>query len=212
MKTTSRIGVAVAALALAILFVAPMWRVDLKAPQYPEGLGLRIWINQIQGATPNGLNSINGLNHYIGMKAIEPGQIPELRFMPYIVVGLILAGLVVAALGRRRLLYGYVGVFLAIAVAGLYDFWRWEYDYGHNLDPTAAIRIPGMSYQPPLVGGKQLLNFHATSWPDLGGWAAIAAVTVIVVIAITEWRAGRAEARSTEASFPARGVAGGRLA
>lgn len=212
MKTTSRIGVAVAALALAILFVAPMWRVDLKAPQYPEGLGLRIWINQIQGATPNGLNSINGLNHYIGMKAIEPGQIPELRFMPYIVVGLILAGFVVAVLGRRRLLYGYVGVFLAIAVAGLYDFWRWEYDYGHNLDPTAAIRIPGMSYQPPLVGGKQLLNFHATSWPDLGGWAAIAAVTVIVLIAFTEWRAGRAAARSTASPSPARGVTGGMLA
>ena len=71
-------------------------------------------------------------------------------------------------------------VFLAVALAGLYDFWRWEYDYGHDLDPTAAIRIPGMSYQPPLIGGKQLLNFHATSWPDVGGWAAIAAVTVIV--------------------------------
>ena len=49
MRTTSRIGVAMAALALAILFVAPLWRVDLKAPQYPEGLGLRIWINQITG-------------------------------------------------------------------------------------------------------------------------------------------------------------------
>lgn len=190
MTKTSRIAVAVAALLLSSLFVAPMWRVDLKAPQYPEGLGLRIWINQIQGATPNGLNSINGLNHYIGMKAIEPGQIPELRFMPYVVVGLILAGLVVAALGRRGLLYGYVGVFLAVATAGLYDFWRWEYDYGHDLDPTAAIRIPGMSYQPPLIGGKQLLNFHATSWPDVGGWTAIAVVAVIMVVAVREWRTG----------------------
>lgn len=190
MKTTSRIAVAVAALALSILFVAPMWRVDLKAPQYPEGLGLRIWVNQIRGATPNGLNSINGLNHYIGMKAIEPGQIPELRFMPYIVIGLILAGLAVAAAGRRRLLYAYVGILLAVAIAGLYDFWRWEYDYGHDLDPTAAIRIPGMSYQPPLIGGKQLLNFHATSWPDVAGWTAIAAVAVIMVVSVREWRAG----------------------
>jgi hypothetical protein len=192
MTKTSRIAVAVAALALTILFVAPMWRVDLKAPQYPEGLGLRIWINQIQGATPNGLNSINGLNHYIGMKPIEPGQIPEQRFMPYIVIGLIVAGLVVAAVGRRRLLYAYVGVFLAVAIAGLYDFWRWEYDYGHDLDPTAAIRIPGMSYQPPLIGGKQLLNFHASSWPDSAGWTAIVAVGVIVLVALREWRAARA--------------------
>lgn len=190
MKTTSRWAVAVAALALSILFVAPMWRVDLKAPQYPEGLGLRIWVNQIRGATPNGLNSINGLNHYIGMKAIEPGQIPELQFMPYIVIGLILAGLAVAIAGRRRLLYAYVGILLAVAIAGLYDFWRWEYDYGHDLDPTAAIRIPGMSYQPPLIGGKQLLNFHATSWPDVAGWTAIAAVAAIMVVLVREWRTG----------------------
>ena len=208
MKTTSRIGVAVAALALAMLFVAPMWRVDLKAPQYPEGLGLRIWINQIRGATPNGLNSINGLNHYIGMKAIEPGQIPELRYMPYIVVGLVLGGLLVAMLGRRSLLYAYLGAFLAVALAGLYDFWRWEYDYGHDLDPTAAIRIPGMSYQPPLIGGKQLLNFHATSWPDAGGWVAIAAVTIIAVITIGEWRAGRAAAHRA-APVPAGELPGG---
>ena len=212
MNRTSRIVVAVAALALAILFVAPMWRVDLKAPQYPEGLGLRIWINQIRGATPNGLNSINGLNHYIGMKAIEPDQIPELRFMPYVVIGLVLGGLLVAGFGRRRLLYAYVGVFLAVAIAGLYDFWRWEYDYGHNLDPTAAIRIPGMNYQPPLIGGKQLLNFHASSWPDVGGWAAIAAVTVIFAIAVLEWRASRSAARSVVAPAAVRGLPGSMLA
>jgi len=200
-----------AALALAILFVAPMWRVDLKAPQYPEGLGLRIWINQIRGATPNGLNSINGLNHYIGMKAIEPDQIPELRYMPYIVAGLVLCGLLVAMFGRRSLLYLYLGGFLAVALAGLYDFWRWEYDYGHDLDPTAAIRIPGMSYQPPLIGGKQLLNFHATSWPDAGGWAAIAAVAVIAAIAVREWRAGRSDVRRA-APAAATGLPGGMLA
>jgi len=209
MRTTSRIGVAVAALALALLFVAPMWRVDLKAPQYPEGLGLRIWINQIRGATPNGLNSINGLNHYIGMKAIEPDQIPELRYMPVIVVGLVLGGLLVATLGRRTLLYVYLGGFLIVALAGLYDFWRWEYDYGHDLDPTAAIRIPGMSYQPPLIGGKQLLNFHATSWPDVGGWAAIAAVAVIAAIAVMEWRAGRSAGRRRAAPLEATGLHGG---
>ena len=202
-----------AALALAILFVAPMWRVDLKAPQYPEGLGLRIWINQIRGATPNGLNSINGLNHYIGMKAIVPDQIPELRYMPYIVVGLMLCGLLVALFGRRSpALRSTSAVFLAVALAGLYDFWRWEYDYGHDLDPTAAIRIPGMSYQPPLIGGKQLLNFHATSWPDVGGWAAILAVAVIVAIAVMEWRSGRSAERRRSAPVAATGLPGGMLA
>jgi hypothetical protein len=38
----SRFVVAAAALLLALLYVTPMWRIDLGAPQYPEGLGLRI--------------------------------------------------------------------------------------------------------------------------------------------------------------------------
>ena len=38
---------------------------------------------------------------------------------------------------------------LLVAVAGLADFWRWEYNYGHELNPEAAIIVPGMSYQPP---------------------------------------------------------------
>ena len=191
MKKTSRIGVAVAALALAILFVTPMWRVDLKAPQYPEGLGLRIWINQIQGATPNGLNSINGLNHYIGMKAIEPDDIPELRFMPKLIAGLIAGGLLVAAVGKRGLLTGYAALLLLFSLAGLADFYKWSYDYGHNLDPHAAIKVPGMSYQPPLIGSKQILNFHATSWPAAGGWVLIVAVTLVAIL--TLWERQRAK-------------------
>ena len=38
-----------------------------------------IRINTVTGIKPNDLANINGLNHYIGMKAIEPDAIPELR-------------------------------------------------------------------------------------------------------------------------------------
>ena len=57
---------------------------------------------------------------------------------------------------------------MLFAIVGLLDFYMWEYNYGHNLDPKAAIRIPGMSYQPPLIGYQQLLNFLAGSLPDIG--------------------------------------------
>ena len=77
---------------------------------------------------------------------------------------------------------------MAFSLAGLADFWKWSYDYGHDLSPTAIIKIPGMTYQPPLIGGKQLLNFHATSWPASGGWVLIAAVALIVVLAVRAWR------------------------
>ena len=90
------------------------------------------------------------------------------------------------------------------AVAGLGDFWKWGYEYGHQLDPHAAIKVPGMSYQPPLIGSKQLLNFHATSWPDIGGWIAIAALACVLAVAVLEWRRARPPPRG------ARRLAGGR--
>jgi hypothetical protein len=190
-----RVFVALSASALALLYVLPLWHIGLRAPQYPEGLGMYIWVNQITGQGPHDLQNINGLNHYIGMKAIVPESIPELRFMPLLVGGLIATGLVVALWGRRRVLYAWVAVFALGAVAGLADFWRWGYDYGHHLNPHAAIQIPGMSYQPPLIGTKQLLNFQATSWPALGGWIAMTALGLAAAVAIREWRRARRSGR-----------------
>jgi copper chaperone NosL len=70
----------------------------------------------------------------------------------------------------------------------MYDFWRWEYNYGHNLDPDAAIIVPGMAYQPPLIGFKQLLNFGAYSMPDVGGWIFVGVGLVLLCCFIIEWR------------------------
>jgi copper chaperone NosL len=190
MQRISRLAVAAASLLLLAVYVTPLWRIQLIAPQYPEGLGLRIWINQVTGLKPNDLNSINGLNHYIGMRPIVPESIPELHLMPQLLAAGIVLGLLVAIVGRRPLLYVWAALF-ALGAAGLGDFWKWGYEYGHQLDPHAAIRVPGMSYQPPLIGSKQLLNFHATSWPDLGGWIAILAVGCVVTVAVLEWRRAR---------------------
>ena len=188
MSRTTRVLVALAAFSMAVVYALPLWHIGLEAPQYPEGIGLYIAADKIIGENPGDLKSINGLNHYIGMKAIEPDDIPELRFMPKIIAGLIAAGLLVAAVGRRGLLTGYASLLVLFSLAGLADFYKWSYDYGHNLDPHAAIKVPGMSYQPPLIGSKQILNFHATSWPASGGWVLIGAVTLVVLSAAWELR------------------------
>ncbi len=172
MKSQSRILLVIASLGLLLLFVFPLWTIRLEAPQYPEGIGLQIRVNTIEGIKPHDLKNINGLNHYIGMKPIEPDSIPELSIMPWIVVALTGLGLAAAASGKRWALFTWFAVLAVAAVAGLVDFWLWEYDYGHNLDSDAAIKVPGMTYQPPLIGSKSLLNFVAHSWPGLGGWLA----------------------------------------
>jgi copper chaperone NosL len=169
LSRNSRILIGIAALSLIGLYFVPLWNINLMAPQYPEGLGMRIWLDAITGLKPNDLGSINNLNHYIGMKPIEPDSIPELRYMPVIVGLLVVTGAAVALAGRRALAWVWLGAFVLLGVAGMVDFYRWGYDYGHDLDQeNAIIKVPGMTYQPPLIGSKKLLNFTATSLPAAG--------------------------------------------
>ncbi len=168
MKTKSKYLSAFASLLLLGTFLFPIWKIDIQAPQYPEGMGLYIWINKITGEGPNDLNTLNGLNHYIGMKTIDEESIPELHIMPYIIVILTFSGLLVAWKGGSKTLLFLSIAIILLGLAGVYDFYMWEYDYGHDLNPNAPIKVPGMSYQPPLIGSKQLLNINATSLPWIG--------------------------------------------
>ena len=136
------------------------------APQYPEGLSMKIWIDNLTGD----VRIISALNHYIGMKTIEVSMFPEFKYMIYIVGTMIAIGVLTAIVNRRLMLVLFVTLIVAGGVAALVDFYLWGYDYGHNLDPKAPIVVPGMSYQPPLIGTKQLLNFTAYSGPAIGGW------------------------------------------
>lgn len=171
MKKFSRIIVAILSFSLIIAYFVPMWFIDLEAPQYPEGLGFKIWVNKMSGD----LDTVNNLNHYIGMKRIYPESIPEFKLMPYLLALLIILGLTVALAGKKWFFSVYISIFLIIGAAGGIDFYLWGYDYGHDLDPRAAIKVPGMSYQPPVFGSKKLLNFTAHSYPDIGGAIIISA-------------------------------------
>lgn len=159
---------AVAALSLLGLFAFPLWRITLQAPQYPDGVTMYIYIDKLGGDSPGTLQNINILNHYVGMKYIEEDAIPELQYFPYIIIGLVVLGLGVALADRRRLMLGWLVLLVVLGAAGIYDFYLWEYDYGHNLSPNAPIVIPEASFQPPLIGTKIILNFVATSLPHTG--------------------------------------------
>lgn len=166
LQPISRLAIALSALAMVSAYFVPLWRILMWAPQYPEGLGMKIWINNITGD----VRIISALNHYIGMKHIEVSMFPEFQYMVYIVAFVIAIGLLTSLINRRYMLVVYSLLIVACGIAALVDFYLWGYDYGHNLDPHAAIVVPGMAYQPPVIGTKQLLNFTAFSGPDVGGW------------------------------------------
>ena len=178
------IAMYVSAIAILGVFVFPLWIISLHAPQYPQGLGLKIWVDRVEGATPHDLQNINGLNHYIGMKAIQPEAIPELRYMKFFAAGLSLLGIAAAVSRRRWALLAWTALAVVLAGVGMIDFYKWEYNYGHDLNPEAAIKIPGMSYQPPIIGTKQLLNFTTTAYPGIGGVLAMLAVGAAVILSL----------------------------
>lgn len=160
----------------------PIWRIELDAPQYPEGLGLLIYANRLAGD----VDIINGLNHYIGMKTLHAEEFIEFTVLPYIIGFFGLWTILTAFLNNKRAVIILLACFALFGVLAMYDFWRWEYEYGHNLDPTAAIIVPGMAYQPPLIGFKQLLNFGAYSIPDIGGWLMLLGGILIFFVFILQ--------------------------
>ena len=155
------------AVLLLALFFFPLWNITLHAPQYPDSIGMNIWINKITDMNPNDVKNINLMNHYIGMKEI-PEHMKEFELFPIVVVVMCVLGIAIGFKGQRNMYFAWFILMVFFGITGLYDFYLWEYDYGHDLDPKAAIKIPGQGYQPPLIGSKVILNFTAVSMPRLG--------------------------------------------
>ncbi len=184
---TNRILLVLCALVLLVILKIPMWRIDLNAPQYPEGLRLLIYPNHIGG----NVDIVNGLNHYIGMKPLHTQDFFEFTILPVIIIAFAVLLLTAAIFKKKWMLTTVFVLFVVFGVVAMVDFWRWEYNYGHNLNPDAPIIVPGMAYQPPLIGFKQLLNFGAYSIPALGGYLFFGVGLVLMGMNIAQYKINR---------------------
>lgn len=156
------------------LFVFPLWNITLEAPQYPTPLGMDIYINDFADMHPHDIKNINLMNHYVGMKYI-PESIPEFRIFPIVIIVMAFLGIILAFKANYKWFLGWFIVMAILALAGIYDFYLWEHDYGHDLDPKAIMKFTNpdgtvMGFQPPLFGTKDILNFRAHSYPQLGAY------------------------------------------
>jgi len=183
-SSISRVLLFLCAIGLVVVLFVPMWRIDLDAPQYPEGLRMLIYANKLAG----NVDIINGLNHYIGMKTLHTEDFPEFKILPWIIGFFILLLIASGIIGKRKWINITFALFVTFGVVAMIDFWKWEYEYGHNLNPEAAIIVPGMAYQPPLIGFKQLLNFGAYSMPDIGGWIFVVVGAILLGLVLFEWK------------------------
>ncbi|SFI84190.1 hypothetical protein [Olleya namhaensis] len=191
MKKASIIMI-IGSLLLLGLFKFPLWNIMLGAPQYPDPLGMNIYIDGIKGVSEFDLQNIDGLNHYIGMKTIpKADEMWEFSMFPKVIFGMALLGIIIGILGfldkvSYKFFLGWFILMSVLGILGMYDFNNWLVDYGGNLDPHAIIKVTNpdgspMSYKPPLIGFKKLLNFDVTSLPHTGGYLMFVGMSLTLV-------------------------------
>jgi len=156
-----------AALLPLLLFVLPMWSISLEAPQYPTPLQINIFINYLGEEEYGDIQNFDLMNHYVGMAKL-PTEMVEFEIFPKVIIGISILGLIFGFISKKPLYLVWFGIMVILGLAGIYDFYLWLYDYGHNLDPRAAIQLLD-AYQPPIFGTKEILNFTVRSYPSSGG-------------------------------------------
>ncbi|WP_034923806.1 hypothetical protein [Gillisia sp. CAL575] len=182
----------VGSLLLLGLFKFPLWNIMLGAPQYPEPMGMDIYITGIQGVQEFDIQNIDGLNHYIGMKTIpKPEEMWEFNVFPLVIGGMAALGVLLGVLAffgkvNAWLLLGWLLLMSILGVLGMYDFNVWLTDYGTNLDPNAIMKMTNldgspMSYKPPLFGHQKMLNFDVDSYPALGAYLMFAGMLLTLM-------------------------------
>jgi copper chaperone NosL len=180
MKKSSLLMI-IGSLLLLGLFYYPLWNIQLGAPQYPDPLGMDIYIHGIEGQEEFDIQNIDGVNKYIGMKKIPKAEeMWEFDVFPKVITGMIILGVIIGLLAFFRILNHnwFLGWFLLMAILGIlgmYDFNMWLLDYGTDLDPKAILKLTDLegnplSYKPPLFGTDKILNFTASSFPGIGGY------------------------------------------
>lgn len=178
LSRVQRIAVRLAVGAVAVAFVAtatvlPLWRAHLLAPQYPGGLHMKAYGDRVSGD----VEEINSLNHYIGMRPFDPADIPEMALWP-VGVAVAVAAVVVALWRRRGWIAGIAKAYLwLLPVAVLADIQLRLFQYGHDLDPGAALRIP--EFTPWALGSTGVWNFTTRAYPGTGLLLLVAAAALV---------------------------------
>ena len=170
LPVVSRILLLVGAIFLGISILLPWWGLELKAPQYPEGLSIVVHPSKLSGE----LDIINNLNHYIGMMEISEEGFPELKYIPFIIGGLVALIVLNIILGYRKLAYIICLLFIIGGALGIYDMYHWLNTFGTNLDPNAPIEVD--PFIPPVIGDNTLANFTTHSSFRIGFYFLVLSV------------------------------------
>ncbi|HKY60429.1 MAG TPA: hypothetical protein VJP59_05400 [Gemmatimonadota bacterium] len=165
----TRIALILVALALIPSLFLPVWKITLNAPQYPGGLNLMIYAQELRGD----LDEINILNHYIGMAEIRPDEFREFVFIPFFILRFIAFAVLATLVARMPIAaIGYID-FALFGTVMMFDFQTWLTRFGQGLAQGAPLTID--PFTPKFFGTTEIGQFTVDSYPALGGALMIAA-------------------------------------
>lgn len=173
-----------AALLLIISILLPYWRLDLWAPQYPDGLVVEAFVNRLQGDVVE----LEGLNHYVGLASFEDAAVFERSIAIAGILGL--AGLLAAGLAihsRWVLVFALPALLFPVIFIADLQWWLWR--FGHNLDPRAPFAAAVGEFTPPIFGPAEIAQFDTLALPGPG---LILATIASGLIGYGLWRHRRA--------------------
>jgi hypothetical protein len=167
---------AAAALLLLVSIFLPYWEMTLLAPQYPGGLHITAYVNELTGDVAE----IDGLNHYIGMRPLNEAAKFERSVSVFAIAAL--AFLIVAAIFvHTKWVVLLVLPAILMPAVFLLDLQYWLRDFGLNLDETAALSSAIDPFVPKVLGRGVIAQFETVASPGIGLWMAIFASILCLV-------------------------------
>ncbi|HWP48036.1 MAG TPA: hypothetical protein VNM22_12800 [Candidatus Limnocylindrales bacterium] len=182
LRLQSRLIILIAAVLLIPTFIFPLWNMTLYANQFPDGLNLYIYSYTLDGGHPEGRNDlqeINTLNHYIGMRPLLESDFSEFGWIPLMIGIFFILTLRTIVLGKMSNLVDTTVLFMYFSLFSFWSFYNRLYQYGHNLDPKAPVKVP--PFMPPIIGSKQLANFTVYSYPGPASYFLVGFLLLLLV-------------------------------
>lgn len=165
-----------AALFLLISMFLPYWRMEMNAPQYPSGLSMTIYVNDVQGD----IQEVDNLNHYIGMRPLsEAGQFE--RSMAVIAVTSLIFLVVASIFIHNPCALLLTWPVILYPVIFLLDLWFWMRKFGTELDPKAPFSGAIEPFVPPILGEGVVGQFKTNAIWESGLWMAAGASVLIML-------------------------------
>ena len=165
-----------AAVLLLISIFLPYWRLVLEAPQFPGGLVVDIYVNDMTGD----VDLLEGLNHYVGLPGFDEGATLERQIA---VAGIIaVAGSLAAGIFiHTRWVVAFSLPMLTFPFVFLADLQYWLWVYGHSLDPIAPFADAVGEFTPPVLGPSTIAQFDTLALPNWGLVVAFVAAALTLM-------------------------------